>query len=459
MSLKLRLAILVALLMILLMGLFSVAVLWSARRDADAEIRSTLRLMFTLLPNRVSIPYPGASSRDALALLDVTDQLREVRHVRVAVYDLDGNRVSGVPQEDHGAPRGFGWPVGRQGDDRTETRVMRKDIFADGTMIGHFLITPSPDDELGEIQADFARQITLTGSFAVGLVGIVYWVLARALAPMEAMRNALKAIEAGDHGARLPSFEHEEMRELSESFNRMAEALQSTTAERNTTLRKLLVIEEATRRSIARDLHDGLSPYLVAMKPNVHVLQKYFAQRDASAACRECIDLIDDHVARLLLAVRNRLSTLHPVEIDTLGLRQALHRLCEDRRQDAERIVQVVLTTTGEWRSFSNELDTSIYRIVQECLTNAIKHSDCTRIDVSVGTSMTARGGAVTVDVHDNGRSMESAYPDSGLGTLGMEERAIALGGRFEAGADREGGWRVRVRLPLGDANIGEVLR
>ncbi|MBL8527168.1 MAG: HAMP domain-containing protein [Burkholderiales bacterium] len=454
MSLKLRLAIIVAGLMILLMGLFSVAALWSAQRDADAEIRSTLRLLFTLLPNRIALPYPGASAGDALRLLDVSQQLRDVRHVRVAVYDTLGSRVSGTVPESNPLLRGFGW-LG-PGDGSAESRAMRKDIFVDDVKIGYFLITPSPADELGEIQEDFAREIALTGSFAVALVALVYWVLARALAPIDAMRNALKAIEAGDHGARLPSFDVEEMRDLSESFNKMAEALQSTTAERNATLRKLLGIEEATRRSIAHDLHDGLSPYLVAIKPNLHVLQRHFAQNDPYAPCRECVDQIADHVGRLLVAVRDRLSTLHPVEIDTLGLRQALHRLCEGRRGDADRRLDVVLTTIGEWRGFSNELDTSIYRIVQECLTNAIKHSDCTRIEIGVSVAITSRGGAVTVDVHDNGRGAPSEFPASGLGALAMRERAIALGGRFESGADPTGGWRVKVLLPLGEVNAEE---
>lgn len=435
--------------MLILMLLFSVAALWSARLDAEAEIRSTLRLMFSLLPNRIALPYPGAGAGESLRLLDVSEQMKEVRHVRVSIHDALGKRISGHAAQDEEPEGGFGWPIGG-GIRDAQSRAMRKDIYADGVKVGYFLLTPSTADELSEIQTDFARQITLTWVFAVAMVVVVYWAVARALAPVEAMRGALKEIESGNHAARLPQFELAEMKDLSMSFNHMAAALQSTTSERNATLLKLLEIEESTRRSIARDLHDELSPYLVAMRPNVLVLQRYFAENAADAPCRDCVSSIADHVGRLVFVVRDLLSNLHPAELDTLGLRAALRHLCDERERDSDRDIEVSLETRGEWKGFSPTLDTSIYRIVQECLTNSIKHSDCTAIHVTVSVLMTMRGGSVTVDVLDNGRSVSTQFPASGMGTLGMRERAIALGGRFESGHDAQGGWRVRAWLPLG---------
>jgi signal transduction histidine kinase len=85
------------------------------------------------------------------------------------------------------------------------------------------------------------------------------------------------------------------------------------------------------------------------------------------------------------------------------------------------------------------------YRIVQEALTNVLRHSTAHHADVNIGWE----SGTLTVDVTDNGRTDHRRARGDGHGLRGMAERAAALGGSFVAGPGRNGGWEVRTSLPV----------
>jgi D-arabinose 5-phosphate isomerase GutQ len=91
--------------------------------------------------------------------------------------------------------------------------------------------------------------------------------------------------------------------------------------------------------------------------------------------------------------------------------------------------------------------DITLYRIVQECMTNTVKHARCTRIDIRLDIDPGA--GRVSLRVRDDGEPRPHATPDSGFGLVGMRERALALGGDCRAGPRPEGGWQVEAWLPL----------
>jgi signal transduction histidine kinase len=102
---------------------------------------------------------------------------------------------------------------------------------------------------------------------------------------------------------------------------------------------------------------------------------------------------------------------------------------------------------TGEPRPVATSIDLSLYRIVQEALTNALKHARATRAEVVVGYG----AQAVTVEVTDDGRGPPpSAARSQGAGTIGMRERVALFGGELQVGPRPQGGYAVRVCLPTG---------
>ncbi len=211
------------------------------------------------------------------------------------------------------------------------------------------------------------------------------------------------------------------------------------------------VTEERAR--LARELHDSVGHAL-----NVVVLHAGAAQRvieKKPALAREALESIETAGRQALGDIERMLGILRApdeaVAVDvTPGMGQ-LETLCEQVREAG---LPVDLTVDGEERSLPASLDLTAYRIVQESLTNTLKHAGKTRADVHV----TYEEAALAIEVLDEGKGMtpQAAAAGGGRGLLGMRERVATFRGELEAGPRAEGGFGVRARLPYsGD----EVLR
>ena len=164
-------------------------------------------------------------------------------------------------------------------------------------------------------------------------------------------------------------------------------------------------------------------------------------------ASRQAISDIDQEIANL----RAIIADLRPSALDDLGLGPALQALIERRRRDGIEIeceldLPIWLdTVTPE----NQALETVVYRVIQETLTNVIKHARATRITVSV----TADERAVLVEVTDDGRGFDVDASTAGFGLAGMRERVFLLGGSLAVESTGDGS-RVRARLPLPDVSV-----
>lgn len=283
---------------------------------------------------------------------------------------------------------------------------------------------------------------------AIGVIAciMVYWAVGRALQPLGSVMRALSAIGEGRLESRLDNVGPGDLAPLSDSFNRMASELEAAVNERARLLRKLITHEEEIRRSLARDLHDELSPYLVAIHPHARLLADACADRPELSEHRDAARWMAEQVGHLLRLVRNLLEHLRPPDIEELGLRHALKELGTQRSRGADG-AQVLLHLADDLSPLSSMHDITLYRIVQECLTNTVKHARCTRIDVHLDIDEVR--SRVSLRVIDDGEPTPFALPESGFGLVGMRERALALGGDCVAGPRASGGWEVTAWLPL----------
>lgn len=442
MSLRLRLTLIICAATALLIVVDSLRRLRDAEQDSLAEIHSTTRIAMALLPDTLvpaSEDDPIEQTRP-LRALELPPGLSDIRHLRVDIRDRAGRLISRSRAPTESAP-----PLLLQlfGSRLHALAPVRKDIRAASATIGYYLLIPDAQDELDEIWSDYLEHLMLMAIFVCMLALLVYWAVGRALHPVKAVLRALRDLEAGRLNTRLPEFSLQELAPLSGSFNRMTFTLQNAVEERALLMRKLVDSEEETRRSIARDLHDELSPYLVAMHPHAHLLADACEAQPAMAEHRPSAALLVSHVGHLLRRMRNLLEHLRPPDLEALGLRQTLAELVRQWQRLAGPI-SVDYTTEGDWQSFSPTLDIVVYRIVQECLTNVSKHSECTAVCIAVRQ----QSDRIHVCVEDNGQPKPQALPESGLGMLGMRERAIAMGGECLAGPSARG-WKVDVTLPL----------
>ena len=200
-------------------------------------------------------------------------------------------------------------------------------------------------------------------------------------------------------------------------------------------------IREDERTRIAREIHDSLGQALTALKLQLSAVEET-AARDASLVSRlhQATVMVDD----LVKSVRRIASDLRPPILDQLGLPAALEWLAQDFSKRTGICCTATINAAND--AISQELGTALFRIVQEALTNALRHASATRVEIVLGTT----SGCVTLEINDDGGGITEAgtMGPGSLGILGMRERAAALGGVLEVAPRQEGGTRVAAWFP-----------
>jgi PAS domain S-box-containing protein len=200
-------------------------------------------------------------------------------------------------------------------------------------------------------------------------------------------------------------------------------------------------IREDERSRIAREIHDSLGQALTALKLQLVAAQDAAATEAPALSTRlaETALMVDD----LVKSVRRIATELRPPILDHLGLPAAVEWLAQDfSRRTGIRCQTSILPTDG---AITNDLATALFRIVQEALTNVLRHAGATRVDIELGV----KSGCVMLEINDDGTGItEVGMGPGSLGILGMRERAAALGGVLEVAPRSTGGTRVAAWFP-----------
>jgi signal transduction histidine kinase len=206
--------------------------------------------------------------------------------------------------------------------------------------------------------------------------------------------------------------------------------------------RRLVEMQEAERAHVARELHDETGQSLSGMLLSLSLLEQEADQPKAvKSRADELLILVDDMLENLHRLAVN----LRPATLDHLGLLPALEQFIETFEEQYEIETQFEVVNLGNDR-LPPEMETALYRIVQESLTNVARHAQATRVDVLVAR----RDDQVVTIVEDNGGGFdpESAMQTSRLGLLGMRERAEMLNGRLVIESVPGSGTTVLVEVP-----------
>ncbi len=204
---------------------------------------------------------------------------------------------------------------------------------------------------------------------------------------------------------------------------------------------QLVAAQEEERRKLSRELHDHVGQTLTALRMELGRLERSHA--DPSPRLRstvgECRGLVDDMVH----TVRDLALGLRPSMLDDLGLKPALEWLARDFTRRSN--VPVELSVTGRLEALSDLHRTCIYRVVQESLTNCVRHARAGQINVGVHQ----QGDAIEISVRDNGVGVDPNRRRSGFGLRGIEERVRELGGTVELRSASGKGATIAIWLPL----------
>jgi signal transduction histidine kinase len=294
-------------------------------------------------------------------------------------------------------------------------------------------------------------QLLLT-TVMVSVIGIsaaifLTWILTR---PILDLVEATQAVQKGDFSYRVTRWADDEIGKLTDAFNTMIEALAKADAERieREQIRVqyvygVITAQEDERKRIARELHDSTSQSLTSLIIGLKTLE------DNCQHCRK-----QTHVVELRSIAGQTLDDVHtlsvqlrPSVLDDLGLPEAIRRHVADSRKRYP--IDIDLAITGmDGKRLPTEIETALYRIVQEALTNIVRHAAAHTASIFIECST----DKVLVVIEDDGKGFDVTHvhhQDGHLGLYGIQERAELLAGSLEIESEPGRGTSLFIEIPL----------
>jgi signal transduction histidine kinase len=264
------------------------------------------------------------------------------------------------------------------------------------------------------------------------------------LVPLNFRGTALGLIAAFDRLEPGPEFDAEDERLLDAFAASAATAVSTAKYVASERLRHSIDASERERQRWARELHDDTLQALGAMR----VVLSTAARTASDTDLRSVVDAAVEQLGEGITALRGLISELRPAALDELGLAAAVEGLIEHQAAAGELEIdaEVVLDPEhrDEPRRLEPELESTLYRVVQEALTNVVKHAGAERVRLLVRES----AGWIDVRVRDDGRGFDAAQPKYGFGLLGMRERVELADGELVVRSRHAEGTEIRARVP-----------
>ncbi|MBL1319994.1 MAG: PAS domain-containing protein [Methylophaga sp.] len=565
MSLKLRVTLFFALLLLASLLATTSVLISNARQSVQFEMEDTMASAARI----ITVSLSGNLNREVNVyenLQDLVKALSEIRSLHILLFDSQGLLFEGEPKK-YKTVEPPDWFVKLL---LPKVRPLTKRFGA-----GHMVIYAAPINEIGERWLDIRNILTLGLAIFVLTSMFLYWGVGRLMRPLQRLLTALSGFERGDLHLRLPSFSLPEMNKISQTFNQMGQTLEQSMEEnrrlavlvqqsgdsilsldnagrimlcnpaaeqllnqkassllglelaslgftvnqkkiteilqsykivenletslpisdteslsillstvplldtdRNVsgvicTLRditehkqaeaaenqlretRLLAqhmseVQENERRHLARELHDELGQCLTAIKTDAVLIRNRTVDNEPKvfASAQAIIDV----ASHIYDVVHNMITRLRPSPLDDLGLLATLEESIS-AWQIRQPDIAFKLSCTGKLDHLNEMMNMTVFRVVQESITNAVRHANATELTVSVSNEFDEeQGQQLKIVIADDGKGMEilDFHSDVDFGLLGMRERAQSLGGTFQLESALGDGVTICVTIPLG---------
>jgi len=278
-------------------------------------------------------------------------------------------------------------------------------------------------------------------------IALNFVVLQFAFHPLMNLGKVMNRVQAGERTLRAPLTGTDPQADgLAQTFNMMLEAIDESSRLRAS---QIINAQEEERKRIARELHDETSQVLTSLLISLAVLEESIQAEEARRRIADTRTLAH----QTLRAIRSLSIDLRPSALDDLGLLPALRWYVKEYQQKCS--IEVEFHATGFKDRLPAEMETALYRIVQECLTNTARHSHAHKVTVNLSEEADAVYGTIVDDGDgfDYAALLKAPLQERalgrGLGLAGMQERAILLNGSLEIHTAPGQGTRVEVRIPL----------
>jgi len=267
---------------------------------------------------------------------------------------------------------------------------------------------------------------------------------------------AAQEVGKGDYSVKIPEEAADEVGRTASAFNYMvaevsnrtqqleaAESQSRTLLEENRNLvHTSLHVQEEERKYLARELHDELGQCITAIQADAESILDL--SRDGDGRIKTSASAILDVSSRIYEVVHSMMQRLRPGILDDLGLVEALKDAIA-AWQERNPNTPCRFNVSGDLENLGERINITVYRIVQECLTNISKHSQAENVTIA----LTRTADQLLLDIQDDGKGIDLSIPRSGLGLIGMRERVESLGGQFSLDSREGGGLSIMISVPL----------
>jgi two-component system, NarL family, sensor histidine kinase UhpB len=440
MSLRMRLVALVGLVLLFSVACGSGLVAWRAMHSVRTELQAALvvgaRTVRNGLANLTEADQPARELRRLVVTFDGN------RHVRATLLNPQGDTIasSELFPPTQQVPQWFMHLIMHR---PPAVHLAVPSGIGDGSAI---ILQADPVNEIGEVWGQSRDAMLVLTGFAALSALLISLVVGRALRSLETLSAAFEHVSKGDYHGWLPASGPSELMRLANGFNLMTQQLASAATQNQRLNERLLTLQAEERADLARDLHDEVGPLLFAVDMTAAAIKRLPANHADEISAH--VSSIHDAVAQMQRHVRDILGRLRPIQ--AIDLHTAIDRLATFWRARRSDVVFNINVSIEEER-IGSALRETIYRVVQEAVSNAIRHGNPTRIAITVEPDT---DNGIQVEVTDDGTGMNGEVMSVGnrLGLIGMRERVMALAGSLSIQPTPTGkGLTLAVHLPAED--------
>ena len=434
MSLRYQINIWILIIAFCILMLGGTIAIWQARNAVTNEVDSSIKLALQLI--KISVGKTRSNETDWIYRLSTLEQ---TRHLKIQLKKPSGSiidisqRALGEGQDD--APPNWFVKLVLSDYPKAEYQI--------STFDNHFLtliIQANPMDEMTEVWHESIAFFSSILALVFLTFISVHLVFNKTLQAIQTIVEHLKGIEKGEYDKKLPDFSTQEYDSIAKAINHMSEELDSSQKQNQALTQHSLEIQEEERQRLSQELHDEFGQSLTAIK--VMAVTAAHEKSDTKTITVSIVEICD----HLMTVVRSMMKQLHPLILTELGLKATLEDLL-DHWESRTRSITFKLQVDNMVDHLDKTIIIQIFRVIQESLTNIIRHASAT--EVSISLTIKPNSNILDLLVIDNGVGCDLDNLSSGFGLQGIAERVKLLGGQFEIQSSPAKGMQIKVQIPL----------
>ncbi len=434
MSLRNQISIRILLIALCILILGGSIAIWQARKSVSKEVDSSIHLALQLI--KLGMGSVNAGENDWLYRLSALEQ---TRHLKIQLKQASGD-ISSITQhqptaDDEETPPE--WFINLVVSDYPKAEYP---ITTFDKQLITLIIQANPLDEITEA---WHESIAFFGSVLLLVLLTflaVHLVFKKALKAITTIVESLQCVETGEYQKKLPDFATQEYDSIAKAINHMIDVLENTRQQNQSLTQHSLKIQEEERQHLSQELHDELGQSLTAIK----VLSASAAHEnsDTKKITGSIIDICD----HLMTVVRSMMQQLHPLILTELGLAATLEDLV-NHWNERHSAMNLTLHYDESVDDLSNTSTIQVYRVIQECLTNIVRHAQANEVTISL--TIAPDSNKLHLQVTDNGQGCSLENMATGFGLLGIQERIKSLSGSFDLQSQPGEGMKISAYIPM----------